>query len=99
MTDITINGIPRRPASEGNTPFLWYLRRFGSLAAAAFADLSVRYGPIPAAHPQQKQQAVGPGYRSQTFRLGHRAACRRNDPRIGPILSHTYCPIRNRVID
>jgi hypothetical protein len=26
MTDITINGIPRRPASEGDTPLLWYLR-------------------------------------------------------------------------
>ena len=24
MTDITINGIPRRPASEGDTPLLWY---------------------------------------------------------------------------
>ena len=26
MTDITINGIPRRPAGEGDTPLLWYLR-------------------------------------------------------------------------
>jgi isoquinoline 1-oxidoreductase alpha subunit len=26
MTDVTINGIPRRPASEGDTRPLWYLR-------------------------------------------------------------------------
>jgi isoquinoline 1-oxidoreductase alpha subunit len=26
MTDITINGIARHPASEGDTPLLWYLR-------------------------------------------------------------------------
>jgi isoquinoline 1-oxidoreductase alpha subunit len=26
MTDITVNGIPRHPESEGDTPLLWYLR-------------------------------------------------------------------------
>src|SRR5580700_6193449 len=26
MIDITINGVSRRPASEGDTPLLWYLR-------------------------------------------------------------------------
>src|ERR1700731_825241 len=26
MTNITINGVSRRPASEGDTPLLWYLR-------------------------------------------------------------------------
>jgi hypothetical protein len=75
MTNITVNGVSRRSASEGDTPLLWYLRDELGLTGTRFgcgAELiAEEHGPFQTNANEYVGKNIHAGYVSP-WTIGHK---------------------------